>query len=207
MTVVPRSVSRAERRVSYTLLALLPVIATLVYLKGQRYDPAVFAPDPSLLAEPESAPVPLPRADELLAAIRDPEWHADGDVERFTADTLYQKIDGRAEAYLTRGFRSLASVSFTNGRDFIDVFAYDMTTPEQAAAMLAAERPPQAAAGDLEPNSYRADASRFFAEGRYYVQVVASDRGQALEATSLALARAVAASLRVTIPAGPQRSR
>lgn len=207
MTASARPVSRAERRISYALLALLPVIAMLVYLKGQRYDPAVFAPDPSLLAEPGSAPAPLPRADGLLADITDPEWHADGDVERFTADTLYQKIDGRADAYLTRGFRALAFVSFTNGRDFIDVFAYDMTTPGQAAAMLVSERPPQAAAGDLGPDSYRADASRFFTEGRYYVQVVASDRGRALEVTGLELGRAVAGRLRATIAGGPQEPR
>jgi len=189
------------------LLALLPLIALAVYLKGQRYDPATFSLDPAFLDEPGIGAAGLLRLDDLAAAVADAAWQADGGVEHFTADTLYEKIDGRADIYLANGVRTLQFVSFTDGQSFIDIFLYDMTTPEQASAMLAVERPPDAPAGDLGGDSYRADASRFFREGRYYVQVIASESSDRLAAVGLRLAQTVAARVRAGSPPVPMDSR
>lgn len=195
-----RPISTSERRLSYFLLALLPVIAALIYLKGQRYDPAVFALDQSALEEPSPAAGPrgLSRdalAIESLAA----GWRADGTAETFTAVTLYQKIDGRADEYLKHGARGLQFVSFTNDRQFVDVFVYDMGTREQAGAMFAAERPPQPTVLVLGDEAYRADASAFFFAGRYYVQVVASEGGNEVADVGLTVARRVEAAIRASL--------
>ncbi len=192
-----RPVSAIERRLSYLLLALLPVIAAAIYLKGQRYDPAVFALDEAALEEPASGAASrgLPR-DGLAFEAPAAGWRADGAVETITAATLYEKIDGRADEYLKHGARGLQFVSFTNDRQFVDVFVYDMGTPAQAAALLALERPPQPASLELADEAYRADASAFFRSDRYYVQVVASESGSDLEDIGLTLAKRVAAAIR-----------
>jgi len=123
-------------------------------------------------------------------------WHPDGQVETFAADALFQKIDGRADEYLTHGARGLQFVSFTDNRLFVDVFAYDMTTPAQAAAMLAAERPPQPAPLALGDEGYRAEASCFFRRDRYYVQIVASESGSPSAEAGLNLAQQIDGAIR-----------
>lgn len=191
-----RPISLTERRLSYLLLALLPAIAAGIYIKGQRYDPNVFALDQTALEPPSAAEGPrrLPR--DALTLDPPSGWRADGDVETFTAETLYEKIDGRAEEYLTRGARGLQFASLTNDRQFVDVFVYDMGTREAAAAMFAAERPPQPLPLEVGDGGYGADASAFFHADRYYVQIVASEAGDELANMSLTLARRIAASIR-----------
>lgn len=192
-----RPVSAGERRLSWLLLALLPLVAAGIYAKGQRYDPRIFALDESLLDRPAAAPAAwgLP-APAMALAPPAAGWRADGAVETFAADALYRKIDGRADEFLKRGARGLQFVSFTDDRLFIDVFAYDMTTPGQAAAMLVAERPPRPAPLALGDEAYGAEASCFFRRDRYYVQVIASESGAPSADASLTLARQVDGAIR-----------
>ncbi len=192
-----RSTSIRERRLSWLLLALLPIVAAGIYLKGQRYDPHIFALDESLLEGPAAARAAWGLPPSVLAlAPPAAGWHPDGQAETFAADALFQKIDGRADEYLTHGARGLQFVSFTDDRLFVDVFAYDMTTPAQAAAMLAAERPPQPAPLALGDEGYRAEASCFFRRDRYYVQVIASDSGAPSADASLNLAQQIDGAVR-----------
>lgn len=189
-----RVASPAERRLSYLLLALLPAIAWLVYLKGQRYDPGLFALDPASLESTRRAPVaagPTPALAGALVIEPLPGWRAEGPPEVFTAETLYRKIDGRADEFVAHGMRLLWCASFSDGGRFIDVFAYDMGTPGHAADMYAVERPAEPAAAALGDEGYRAEASWFFRRGAYYVQVIASDDEESVAAATLALARAV----------------
>ena len=222
-----RAVSRREAILSYALLAMIPVLAAAVYVTGQRYDPRLFALDESLLSgsrptrtkaalrdlpaerDGEDAGSPAPAAGGAGAFTVAPRtdiagWTIDGTVERFTADTLYQKIDGRADAYLQHGVRSLQCVSYTDGPRFADVFVYDMGTPDQAAAVFAAERPGQSIPVALGTQAYRAGASYFFTAGRHYVQVVASDSDDILAEVGLRLARAAESDLRAGAQAGIQ---
>ncbi len=181
--------SRAERVLSWTILAALPIVAGGVYLKGRVYDPHLFALNPaSLAARPiaTTSPPPavrvardpdLPPASTLPSRLAALDWEADGPAEAFTRDTLYQKIDGRADVYLQDGFARLDTISYARGSAFIDVFVYDMTDAVHARTRFAAERPRQSRALPLDTDAYCASASCFFAEGRYYVQVIGSDPG------------------------------
>lgn len=201
-----RPVSAGERRLSWLLLALIPLVAAAIYVKGQRYDPRIFALDESLLDEPAVARAAwgLP-APAMALAPPAAGWRADGAVETFAADALYQKIDGRADEFLKRGARGLQAASFTDDRVFIDVLVYDMTTPDEAAAMLAAERPPQPAPLELGDEAYGAEASYFFRRGRFYVQVMTSESGAPSAAAGLNLARQVDGAIRGAASPDSQR--
>ncbi|MBI2835796.1 MAG: hypothetical protein HYX76_15355 [Acidobacteria bacterium] len=213
-----RRVSRAERSVSLVLLALLAVIAALIYAKGQHFDRRVFVPNPRLfVAGPSTARVAntLRERDDpeleagttatpLVASARTPSlefpsaiegtlWRADGPVEEFDASTLYRKIDGRADEYLRYGFNRLQFVSYVNADRFIDVFAYDMGSPERAAAVFRAERPPDVSAADIGQQAYHVAGSYFFTAARHYVQIVASEPSSDAEAAALRIARSVEA--------------
>lgn len=208
----PRTPSRREIWLSWALLSLLPVIAAVIYVNGQRFDPNVFAldagalgtrtvaarqPAPAASSDPEM-PAARPResATSLLSERLAPfDWPADGPAERFTAGTLYQKIDGRADEYLRAGFISLESASYARGAQFIDVFAYDMGSEAHALARFSSERPPGATAVPLGRDGYCVASSCFFVDGRYYVQVIGSEPGTDIERTVLQAARAVAGAI------------
>ncbi|MFQ5789421.1 MAG: DUF6599 family protein [Acidobacteriota bacterium] len=215
-----RRVSRKERLLSVALLALLPVVAVLVYVKGQRYDSRLFALDPALLepsADTGRAATPAPEVEPqppngerrapfdtgialLPRRIEGLGWEADGGVETFSARNLYEKINGRAEQYLQYGARKLHFISYVeeDGPQFIDLFVYDMGTPQSASAIYALEKPSQALAVSLGREGYRVEASYFFWHERYYVQVIAGDVGRRLEQAGLKLARAVETNIRGT---------
>lgn len=142
----------------------------------------------------------------LPASFGDPAWTLSGAVERFRPDNLYEKINGKADQYLRNGVAGLTAASYTDRRDakrFLDVYLYDMGNSRNAFGIFSGERPAAAATAKLGDQGYRVEASYFFTRGRYYVQVLASDRGKLLEEAGLKLARTLDALLGSTSPAAP----
>lgn len=222
---VRTQISRREGLIGGCILVLLAGIGVGVYLKGKHFDAALFSLDPKLLAsgKPVRNPVPLtaeegedaagrvPAVPEAKSAVADPApvpvgelladlapegWRPQGGIERFSADNLYVKINGRAEQYLAYAVAGLecAGLADDKGR-FIDIFVYDMGAPIRAFGIFSVERPPEAAALELGRAGYRSGASYFFWKGRHYVQVVAGGEGEELERAGLQLARQVAIRL------------
>ncbi len=121
------------------LLGLLGVIGVWVAHRGQatRQDPA------AVLTALRAAQGPtLPAAEAAGAAARD-------EVTTYDAATLYDFINGAADAYLARGFTLCAatvySFSTPNGRPFeVAAEVYRFATAAGARAQLEAERPPSA---------------------------------------------------------------
>jgi hypothetical protein len=213
---VHRNPSPRERAVSLGILALLPLIAGAVFVKGRQVDPSVFS---AAAAVPGSAPIRTPGALSRVPPLdRNPEtpraaraesastsslpdrfaglpWQPDGPVEEFTPDTLYQKIDGRADEYLNDGFVRLRFASYAQGTQFIDVFVYDMGTENHARHRWSAERPPGALPSSVGSAAYTVASSAFFVQGQQYVQVIGSEPGDDIEAAVRTIAGAIADAL------------
>lgn len=205
-------ISRTETVISCMLLLFIAGIGIAIYAKGQIYDPGLFSLDqfalsktrsvgaqPDRLVSPEDegskpslamgAPVPSPSG--LLDGLAPTGWKTLGDVSQFSSDTLYEKIDGRAEQYLDYKFVRLTCVSLVNEQDksqFIDIYAFDMGRPTQAFGVFSVERSEGLPAVALGREGYRAEASYFFWKGRYYVQVLASNKGTKLAQVGLNVA-------------------
>jgi hypothetical protein len=203
--------------VSWGLLVLIGGIGAWVYLKGQRFDEGLFALDASLLKdlppareqvklyepgfepgapalarEPEEA---RPADSGKLSGIVPEGWEALGPVEAFSAETLYEKINGRAEQYLAYGVKGLEFAGLSRDGKFLDVFLYDMGAPAHAFGIYSVERNEGMPPANLGREGYRVEASTFFWKGPYYVQVIASDVGPALEEAGKAVAEALAGRL------------
>lgn len=192
-------------------LLLLVGIGVAIYLKGQIYDPTLFRLDLSALSKhrpmevqsdhPVSAGgyIPFPGVDVYASSPSGPlddlapaGWKPMGNVMQFTADTLYEKIDGRADQYIDYKFVRLTCVSLVNAQDskqFIDVYLYDMGRPAQAFGVFSVERSEGLPAVSLGREGYRAEASYFFWKGRYYLQLLASGKGAELAQVGLNVAR------------------
>jgi len=215
---VRTDVSPAERAISLVVLVLIAGIGVALYLKGQHFDPSLFSLDPSLLpsavqptarleqsglvtegdvAPPGRAGTASP-AGALLAGVVPDGWEVLGGLEEFSAEDLYEKINGRAEQFLAYDVVGLNCVSLVHREDtkrFIDIFLYDMGAPLRAFGIYSVERSPGQPSIDLGREGYGVEASYFFWKGRYYGQVIASETGDAAEGVSLAIARDLEARL------------
>jgi hypothetical protein len=123
-----------------------------------------------------------------------------GDTEFYNADNLFEKIDGRAPAYLNFNFQNLRCRSFSitgPSGSFVDVYEYRFDTPVNAFGMFSLERDPKGEALAFAPDGYASGMGFFFRQGPRYIQVMASDQN----AKTLELAKTIAADRAKNLPA------
>ena len=95
-------------------------------------------------------------------------------AESFGPDNLYDKIDGRADLYLTAGFVNLRCQRFAERADrqgWMEVYVYDMGNADNAFTVYSKQKRPGAA--ELAALAYQTSNSLYFVHGRYYVEIVA----------------------------------
>ncbi len=117
----------------------------------------------------------------LPASLAAPGW-SERAVSRFDAENLYVKIDGRADFFLSRGFRSLTFVTLEGPSGAaVDVELYDLGSTENALGALAAEKPPETKAASGGGTSwYVARNALFLARGGSYARAIGSDESPAV---------------------------
>jgi len=123
-----------------------------------------------------------------------------GDTEFYSADNLFEKIDGRAPAYQNYNVQQLRCRSFAVAAaagSYVDVYEYRFDSPVDAFGMFSLERDPKGEALDFAPDGYSGAMGYFFRQGVVYVQVIASDQ----KAPTLALTKALALDRAKAIPA------
>ncbi|MFZ4774407.1 MAG: DUF6599 family protein [Terrimicrobiaceae bacterium] len=122
-----------------------------------------------------------------------------GETEVYSPETLYEKINGRAPAYLDFHFQELRTRSFsepTSAGSYVDVYEYRMDSPVNAFGIFAIERDPDGKPLDFAPDGYSGEMGFFFRQGNCYLQVIASDQ----KPETLKLARSVSEHLAKSIP-------
>jgi len=145
-----------------------------------RYNPAVLqkntllpTADKTRLSSPPSADksfLPLPQGLVPLTA---------GEI--FEANNLSDKINGKAELYLSAGFARLVSQRFKDERAsdrWIEAFVYDMTNNHNAFSVFSAQRREDGVPLDVTPHSYQTSNALFFVHGSYYVEIIASEASE-----------------------------
>jgi hypothetical protein len=112
-------------------------------------------------------------------------YEASSQVETYTAENLYEKINGKADFYLDSGFRKLFTRRFKNRGDdtlWFEVYLYDMASNWNAFSVLSRQRRPEVVASKiLEPlHSYRTANSLYCVNGHYYIELVGSVEAELL---------------------------
>lgn len=161
---------------SIVILSALVVIGSVLVIVQGRSNPAVLSNDEIWSSadgqnQPTPLPLeqfsPLPQGLEPLTA-----------PETFNAETLSDKIDGKAELYLSAGFNRLLSQRYRNAQAsdlWIEAFVYDMGNAKNAFAVFSAQRRENAESLDLTRYAYRSPNAIFMVCGRYYVELIASE--------------------------------
>jgi hypothetical protein len=189
--------SLAEVRIGAGVVALLGLIAGWVAWRGAH-------PDPDLFGEPKGAGAAAARVVErgaLPPALAAFGWRERG-LARFGPDRLYEKIDGRADYFLSRGCRSLSFVTLereASAATAVDLELYDMGSAQNALGALAGEKPPEVRASSAAGTQwYAVRNALFLSRGSHYARAIGSDESAEVQAQLAALRSALEARL----PAG-----
>lgn len=168
--------SRRQTLLSMVILSVLVLIGAAIAITQSRFNPAILQKDAlqptASLTGPEVPPaaieafLPLPPNLEPLTA-----------PEMFDPGTLSDKINGKAELYLSAGFAGLVSQRYRDeiASDlWIEAFVYDMDSGKNAFAVFSAQRRENAESLDFAQYAYRSPNAVFLIHGQYYLEFIAS---------------------------------
>jgi hypothetical protein len=122
-------------------------------------------------------------------------------VLEFTPENLYEHINGNAELYLAYDVVKLTFANFQNtdnASEFLDVFIYDMGSPQNAFGIFSVERYENEPPVNLGRMAYQSGGSYFIWKGQYYIQIIASDDTDTLRKTGLDMASKISTALKDT---------
>ncbi len=174
---VKTNTASKQTLLSLIILGVLALIAGGVLTAQFNYNPAVQPLTSALPAADKSLPAPSVSAEPSLIPI--PAGQSPlTPVEIFDAATLSDKINGKAELYLSAGFKRLHSRRFkvdTAGDGWMEAFVYDMQTPQNAFSVFSAQRRQDAQTLDVGQYGYQTPNAIFFVHGPFYVEIIASD--------------------------------
>jgi hypothetical protein len=165
---------------SLAILISLVLIGIGIFLAQFRVNPAVLQKETLLPATDKFSQSAPPVADKSFLPL--PEGLVPfTSTEIFETHNLSDKINGKAELYLSAGFTRLLSQRFTDDREsdlWIEVFIYDMINGQNAFSVFSAQRRDDGIPLDLAPQSYRTANAVFLVHGGYYAEFIASEASE-----------------------------
>ena len=199
-TLETKPVSTKETGIGIIILMALAAVAAGVFFSQYRMNPALrMTVEPSTRQPSETIATPEGALGGTLAmlpqglSIMTP-------AESFNVHTLSDKIDGKAELYLSAGFRGLRTQRFSLANaphQWVELFAYDMGKPGNAFSVFSMQRREDAVPLDLTPHAYLTENGVFAVHGPYYLEVIGSGSSRELTDAAQAAVRGFAAETRV----------
>lgn len=192
MNPVKKRINRHESYLSLAILLVLIAIGIVVFMQQFRFNPAVnlFDAFQPAAAGPGRSPAKtaidtLVQLPQNLSPLTPPE--------AFEPDNLSDKINGKAELYLSAGFIQLQSQRLkdqSNPALWMEVFIYDMGTHENAFAVYSAQMRDDGVPLDIGRYAYRTQNALYWVHGPYYGELIASEASPAAIAAMQRIAAA-----------------
>lgn len=178
--------TRRQTLIGLFVFAVLAAAAFWICLAQSRFNPAVlnYLEGAAVATRPPASAGPFLELPAGLSPLSPPE--------RFDRETLSDKINGKAELYLSAGFVSLDCQRIAlSGRpeDWVEAFVYDMGAAPNAYAVFSQQRRSDGTPLDFAEFAYRAENALFLAHGSFYLELIASNREPQLLESLEALAR------------------
>ncbi|MEJ2006854.1 MAG: hypothetical protein P8Z30_01650 [Acidobacteriota bacterium] len=119
-----------------------------------------------------------------------------GETRTFTADNLYEYIDGAADKFTRAGFEHVQTTDY-RFQNTVDATAdvYTMKTPEAAGLVFDEESSPDSQALELGDRAQISEGTLLFTHGRFYVKVVAFGNSPGIAGGLKTLGRAIESRL------------
>ncbi|MGB2984794.1 MAG: DUF6599 family protein [Phycisphaerae bacterium] len=164
----PEAVGNTEKVLGVFILLLVVGIVTAFVTHVRTNEDYLFDVNDAAGRQPAVFANPFP--DSGVAG-----WRTPREVSRFTPETLYQKINGRADVYLQFHVVELTFGTYYHQTDtdrMVDVYWYDMGKPVNAFGIYRTEAPPDATPVSIGQDGYKTGGAVFFRKGSSYVQVL-----------------------------------
>jgi hypothetical protein len=113
----------------------------------------------------------------------------------YTADNLWDFINGAADTYLSLGFENLHIAEYKKGKNVIKLEIYKHKDDIQAFGIYASERSPSFDFINIGAQGYKTDGSLNFYKGNYYVKIRTYSKSERVIKSLETLARKVSESL------------
>ncbi|MGB5424033.1 MAG: DUF6599 family protein, partial [Desulfobacterales bacterium] len=114
--------------------------------------------------------------------------------ETFGPDTLSDKIDGKAELYLSAGFKRLQCQRFSDtstADTCMEIYIFDIASQKNAFAVYSSQQREDAVPSPaLGRYAYRTANALYWVHGPYYVELIASEASEAIQNRMQTLAEA-----------------
>jgi hypothetical protein len=106
-------------------------------------------------------------------------WEQQGGARRFTADNLFEYLNGNAEGYLLYGFVQMQGVTCQSGGDSILIDVFEMADADSAYGVFTANLDPRLPIEKIGMGGQIMPRRALFCKDRYYVELAANpERGQ-----------------------------
>ena len=159
------------------ILFMLLIIATGIFLAQFSFNPSVLQSSSfSRTVSSDSAPSPAVPVESIIPL--PPGMVPLSPPESFNAQSLSDKINGKAELYLAAGFVSLNSQRFKGSKDsdfWVEAYIYDMGKGKNAFSVFSAQRREGSITLELTPHAYRTQNALYLVHGGYYLEIIASE--------------------------------
>jgi hypothetical protein len=168
--------------ISLCLLAIICIIAIAILIKQSDADMSRFGIEISQ----EQASL-VPNGFETLS-----------EIKTYTAENLYEKINGKAPLYTESGFMQLSTQRFISSADpnlWAELYIFDMGRAKNAFSVYSTQIRAEA---DFIPEfefTYKTANALYFVHGRYYVELVGSSEAAELSSAIAEIGRKVRANL------------
>jgi hypothetical protein len=169
--------SRQQTFLSLVILFILIVTGSGIFLAQFQFNPSVLPKNVFLAAEGKDGDASLSPATQSIIPLP-PDMVPFTLPESFDAQNLSDKINGKAELYLSAGFVRLNSQRFKDKKGsnlWIEAYIYDMGNGQNAFSVFSAQRREGATTLDLTPYAYRTSNALFLVHGSFYVEIIASE--------------------------------
>ncbi|MHC4658020.1 MAG: DUF6599 family protein [Planctomycetota bacterium] len=174
MSSKPSRAKPLESPISICLLVILVLIAVGILLRQRDVDMSRFGIDATTVE------LLTQKKEEIaLGPLAPSGFQAPSPTQTYTADNLYEKINGKADFYLDSGFKKLSTQRFMskdNNGLWFELYVYDMVTTRNAFSVFSVQRRPDAvASGTLDPQyAYRTANALYYINGHYYIELTGS---------------------------------
>ena len=186
----PATVSNRQTIISLLILTILCIIGIGVFKTQFVYNPAVAVLNTALQQATKPTDSNKKPAVAGILEVVPGSLQPLTAVEKFGPGNLSDKINGKAELYLSAGFKQLKSQRFTGvskGDDWLELYVYDMGSHESAFAVFSAQQRDDAVNTDICRYGYHTSNAMFCVHGSSYLEVIGASSGPDTIASALSL--------------------
>ncbi|MHC4720193.1 MAG: DUF6599 family protein [Planctomycetota bacterium] len=207
MGIAAGRAKRLESAISICLVAVLFLVALGIIIKQSNYNMSRYGIG-TVIAERPLLALELETEQEqtfTLSSVAPAGFAPLSKMAVYSAENLYEKINGKAPLYTDSGFKELSTQQFISKTDeslWMELYIYDMGAVKNAFSVYSIQR--RAEAEPLPPMRFAYGTSNavYLVHGKYYIELVGSAESQELFRAMSEVCRKIRANLTIDHDSG-----